>query len=213
MIIHSFVIVLMLLHPVTRLGCPQESSKTVDDRNQVARLIEVIDHGSQKEQQRASRQLVLLAGRNNVGREETIKRLISFVGAPNIRSEIIGSEQKYRAFKVAVAILGELRATEALDILVACLDCNDLQAGDSAARHPVTVAIARVGEAAIPALTKGFAAESAAVRMQAAEALAIIGGDSAKRVLERALSTEQDEIVRGSIRSALAVVGKRTAKV
>jgi HEAT repeat protein len=100
-------------------------------------------------------------------------------------------------------LLGQVKAVEALDVLIACINCNDGMHGLSAYRFPAFRALIMIGPEAVPKLVKALSDSAASTRGRAASALGEIGGADAKKALEQALISERDEDVVRSIKIAL----------
>ena len=101
-------------------------------------------------------------------------------------------------------ILGELKAVEALDLLIDHLDLNDGLFSASMYHQPVVPAVESMGEVAVPKL--GFALKhhpNRDVRLAAALCLADIDGSAALQELNSALDTETDKCVRRFITFSL----------
>lgn len=101
-------------------------------------------------------------------------------------------------------ILGELKAVEALDLLIDHLDLNDGLFSASMVHQPVVPAVENMGEVAVPKL--GFALKhhpNKQIRLAAALCLADIDGPEALHELNSALALETDQCVRRFITIAL----------
>ena len=101
-------------------------------------------------------------------------------------------------------ILGELKAVEALDLLIDHLDLSDGLFSASMVHQPVIPAVQEMGEVAVPKL--GFALKHHPrrdIRLAAALCLADIGGSEALRELNSALNSETDKCVRRFITLSL----------
>lgn len=101
-------------------------------------------------------------------------------------------------------ILGELKAVEALDLLIDHLNLNDGLCSASMVHQPVVPAVESMGEVAISKL--GFALKhhpNRDIRLATALCLADIGGSEALVVLKDALNSETDECVRRFITLSL----------
>lgn len=107
------------------------------------------------------------------------------------------------------AIFGTLKAVEALDLLIGCLDCNSGEASSSAGAYPALRAAIRIGPDAVPKLSAAlFSSPDPHIREFAARALSTIGGKDAKAALERASLTEKDQAVTANIKMSLAAIGR-----
>jgi hypothetical protein len=155
---------------------------------------------------------------DDAGRDEAKKRLLSIAGkSPEMRGEVIKAllgvlddpHATYRTWGDAAGLAGDLRATEAIDRLVARLDYNDGTVGLSAAHFPALKAVISIGEAAIPKLEKALAEGRPSIRGQSARALGAIGGSRSRQALTRASTTETDEEVKAYIQNALLQMNKR----
>jgi HEAT repeat protein len=105
--------------------------------------------------------------------------------------------------------LSELRAVEALDLIVGHLDHKGLFSSFSLNMRPMVDAVVGFGEAAVPYLEKALSGDRILVRKEACVALANIGGARAQKVLEKALQNESDEAVIKSIRGGLSEIAIR----
>ncbi len=112
--------------------------------------------------------------------------------------------KNFAAWRAAAELLGELKATSAISILVAHLDYNDGAVGLSLSHFPAVEAIIRIGEPAVPELIRALSSERSAVRSNAARALGEIGGFLSREALQKSLQTEIDPEVRFYIQAALS---------
>jgi HEAT repeat protein len=102
------------------------------------------------------------------------------------------------------AILGNLKAVEALDLLIDHLDLTDGLFSASMVHQPVVPAVQRMGEVAIPKL--GFALKhhpKRDIRLAAALCLLDIDGPQALKEVNSALDSETDPCVRRFIMLSL----------
>jgi HEAT repeat protein len=90
-----------------------------------------------------------------------------------------------------------------LDVLIACIDCNNGLSGLSFDRFPALKAITMIGPEAVPKLTEALRDGRPTTRSYAAVALGEIGGSDAKKALDHALLSERDKEVVISIQIAL----------
>lgn len=155
-----------------------------------------------KERDHARNELRSLAKESDESREQVIRTLIELVEQSNERSRLT-SGVHYDAWSFAVELLGELKATESIDALIACIDCNDGIEGLSLTHHPALKAIITIGPAAIPRLTEALRNAPPETRRYSALALGMISEPEAKAALESALPLEQDNDVLTCIKIAL----------
>jgi HEAT repeat protein len=161
--------------------------------------------GSEQERSHAKRRLLSAARSSREKRREVVEALISIV-------ELYTDEDQTVSFPVwrdAVELLGNIRAKEAVDVLVNHLTCSGGTVGYSIGGRPAVVAIVRIGESAVPKLADAMSDRRAAVRESAAQALGIIGGPHAKEILEQALLRETEDQVRRLLEIELSSLSKQ----
>lgn len=192
---------------VVNLPVRQDSAGT----NKAGDLVQKLQVAGEAEQEKVKKELSLLAEESAESREQVIQELIIRVKGSDVRSRLT-SRAHYNAWKSAVDLLGQLKATEAIDVLVECIACNDGIAGLSNDRYPALKAILAIGHEAIPKLTQALSNnDDPATRIFSASALGQLGGDEAKEALEQALLSEQNTEVAASIRVALKTTLKSSA--
>jgi len=103
------------------------------------------------------------------------------------------------------SLLGDLQATEALDLLIANIDFTDgWSASISESHFPAVVAILRIGQPAIPKLHTVLSNDPKSHRRKfAAFCIAYIGGSQAKTALKSAMSSETDPCVKDFLKVSL----------
>ena len=103
------------------------------------------------------------------------------------------------------SLLADLKATEALDLLIANIDFTDgWSASISESHFPALAAILRIGQPAIPKLQVVLSnAPESHKRKFAAFCIAYIGGGQAKTALKNAMSTETDPCVKDFLKVSL----------
>ena len=176
--------------------------------NNAAILVRKLQSDREGERAQAKKGLRLLVQASAQSREQVIRELIKLVrgSEPILRAS---STAHYDAWTYAAELLGQVKAVEALDVLIACLDCNNGMHGLSSYRFPAFRAVIMIGSGAVPKLIDALSNSGASTRGRAASALGEIGGADAKKALEQALSSERDEDVIRSIKIALR---KRSGK-
>jgi HEAT repeat protein len=170
--------------------------------NKAAILVRKLQSDHEGERAQAKKGLRSLARASAQSREEVIGELVKLIGGsePVLR---VTSAPHYDAWSFAATLLGQVKAVEALDVLIACIDCNDGIHGLSSDRFPAYKAVIMIGSDAVPKLIKTLSDRGASTRGRAALALGEIGGTDAKNALEDALISERDEDVVRSIKIAL----------
>ena len=176
--------------PILPRATTQARGKSNED---LARLISNLYSANQQDRGLTKRQILTIAKESEVNRVRIIDELIALL---NQRKTPAGTW-----YDVA-DLLGELRATEAIDELVRQLDYNNGVIGFSNSHWPAVRALIKIGDAAVPELARALNEGTASIKGRAASALGAIGGSEAKRALERALEKERDESIREAIRRA-----------
>jgi hypothetical protein len=113
--------------------------------------------------------------------------------------------ENYFLWLHGASILADLKATEALDLLITNLNLSDgWSTSISEAHVPVLVAVLKIGLPAIPKLQIVLSSDPQAYRRNfAALAIAYIGGTQARRALTNALPGESDPCVKNFLRISL----------
>ena len=108
-------------------------------------------------------------------------------------------------------LLADLKATEALDLLIANIDFTDgFSTTISESHFPALVAIVRIGQPAIPKLQAVLSNDSESDRRKfAAFCIAYIGGDHAKMALKTALPRETDTCVKTFLQISLTAFNNK----
>jgi HEAT repeat protein len=145
---------------------------------------------------------LLLLGEDPECRKEIIRELLRAMNEqnPNVETD----RSSYFLWSNGAAILGDLKAVEALDLLIEHLDLNDGFFSASMAHQPLVLGLEKMGIVAVPKL--GIALQhhmSRDIRLSAALCLADIGGTEAMDALKKALDTETDQCVRRFITLSL----------
>lgn len=141
-----------------------------------------------------SQALLSKARRTQRCRTEVVQALIK--GMEQASQNIKNSYDNYFFFQHGANLLAELKATEALDLLVANIDLND-NYPSSLDDFPALVAIFRIKEPALPKLQVLLNKDLDPGRRKfAALAIAYIGGSQARKALTSALLHETDPCVK-----------------
>jgi hypothetical protein len=185
---------------VATLTSAQVKEKNGPQLDQVVR-----DLRSDKESERANakKALLTLANKSAANRESVIKELVRIIKSPRRSEEFVKDPTLYLEWREVTDLLGSIRAVEAIDDLVECLDCNNGVFGLSPDLFPATRAVIRIGQEAIPRLSQVFEHRPPLTRYLAAIALSQIGGDMAKIALEKAMRIEKDKDVASTIKNLL----------
>jgi HEAT repeat protein len=91
-------------------------------------------------------------------------------------------------------LLGDLKATQALDLLISHLAMDDGDYSESMAHQPALWGVIKIGSSAVPKLENALVhSPDPAMRWSAIYCLSFIGGHSAVMVLRRAFPLEHNE--------------------
>jgi hypothetical protein len=136
-------------------------------------------------------------------RTQVVQALISSMAqATNLAAN---NYENYFLWVHGASLLTELKATEALDLLIANIDLTDGWSASITPYHtPALVAIVRIGPPAIPKLQIALRNDAVPYkRKMAAFCIAYIGGSQARRALTNALPAETDPCVKNFLRLSL----------
>lgn len=128
-------------------------------------------------------------------RKEIISELLRAMDKQDLN--FLTDRASYFLWSKGSAILGDLKAVEALDLLIEHLDLNDGFFSASMSHQPAILGVEKMGVVAIPKL--GFALQhhpNRDIRLAAALCLVDIGGVEAMDALKQALGSETDQCVR-----------------
>ena len=138
-----------------------------------------------------------------VCRYEVIQALIGNMA--QARDPAGNQYENFFFWQSGASLLGELQATEALDLLIANVDFTDGWSASISRYHfPALAAILSIGQPAIPKLQVVLGNDPKSHRRKfAAFCIAYIGGGQAKTALKSALSTETDPCVKAFLKVSL----------
>jgi len=161
----------------------------------------------------AKKRLLAIAQSGTEQRGKVVKALIEFV--EDLLSKVAGGAREMAGW-VGTNLLGELKATEAVDMLIKYIDHDyRYQNGmiDYAYPTPSCGALVSIGEPAVPKLAEALSrAEAWSVRMVAAITLGYIGGSAAQAALEQARPKETNVQVKTAIQLAQWWVTRKATK-
>lgn len=183
-----------------------------NNTNGVPLLMQKLYSDDTSEREKTKQELLALAKTSSEARERVVHSLIEVVATPNPTGQGSMSVVPFEVWKDACELLGELKAIEAVGVLVEHSDRTNPIAGLSISRVPAVKALITIGDAAVPDLSKALFAGRPAVRGKAATALGEIGGHEAKEALQRASITEKDEEAAVYIQMSLRIVSSRDNK-
>jgi len=119
------------------------------------------------------------------------------------RTLFLAVPARYSEWMAAIDILGETQATEALDTLIDCLDCNDGKSTLGIGLFPAARSLVKFGDQALPKLEEALRQKPFGIRLIAVRTLKVIGGEKARQILSEALKAATDEYVGDTIRNLL----------
>jgi hypothetical protein len=157
------------------------------------KLIQDLRFGNESERSAAKVILVEQSSKSVTARATLINALLPSIKGPNRSVEFMRNPDLYKQWRPVVELLGTIRAVEAIDYLIECLDCNTGLFSLSPDTFPATRAIIRIGDQAIPALSRAIEDRTPLERYLAAVALTEIGGEKARAIVEKAARREKDK--------------------
>jgi hypothetical protein len=176
--------------PVTRVygvGCVNESSD-------IRMALQQLYSGEFTPIKQARNTLLGDAKRSSACRKQVIRALMDEMDKPDLDLE--RQISNYYIWREGSQLLGELKATEALDLLISHLDMTNGFHSFSQVFQPAILGVRQMGPAAIPKLTVALRQSSKPnVRMAAAFCLTGIGGVSAMNALQQAQGREPNKCV------------------
>ncbi|MGH9967131.1 MAG: HEAT repeat domain-containing protein [Pyrinomonadaceae bacterium] len=127
-------------------------------------------------------------------RKEVVRALMESMDKPDLNFE--REISSYFVWREGSQLLGELKATESLDLLISHLDLTNGLHSSSKVFQPAILGVRQMGPAAIPKLAVALLqSPKAGVRMAAAYCLTDIGGVSAMNALRHAQDGEANKCV------------------
>jgi HEAT repeat protein len=143
--------------------------------------------------------LVRFAKSSERNRSEVIKALTDMLDDPAINNALGSAD----VWHTASEVLAELKAIEALDVLIRHLNYTDIVRSYSLWSMPTLRAVVSMGKAAVPKLATALAEGPTLIRARAISAIGLIGGREGRDALESALRTETDPIIQNQILAEL----------
>jgi hypothetical protein len=159
---------------------------------------------------KVSESLLNKARTSNKCRTQIIQALISTLAQAT--DPAANQYENFFLWLHGASLLADLKATEALDLLIENIDFTDgWSAKISESHFPSLVAIGRIGQPAIPKLRVVLGNDPEPHRRKfAAFCIAYIGGGQAKMALKSALPREVDPCVKGFLQVSLQAFNNKT---
>lgn len=171
-------------------------------RENLSNSLNHLSLGTQPEVNHAKQILIDTSSRSPSCRSEVISLLMSAMDKPSI--DFKDDEGSYYLWLYGAEILGDLKATEALDLLISHLSSSTATFSTSMKHQPAIRGVIKMGPVAIPKLNAVLVDNSdPKMRHSAVYCIATIGGPTAVQSLKRALPSETDKCVSRFIRVSL----------
>jgi hypothetical protein len=189
-------------HPSQSPTVGVEFHTTCFARNHLSEALKALSFGDQEQVDQTKQLLLDDAKRSPNCRAEIIAALMKAMDKPNL--DLKGDESTYNLWVHGAELLGDLKAVEALDLLISHLDLTNGTFSSSMRHQPALRGVIKMGPIAIPkleAVLKGNPDPD--MRFSAVFCIATIGGPSAVRSLREALPGESERCVSRFIRVSL----------
>lgn len=156
---------------------------------------------SNDEVQRAHNTFIKAAGKSAGCKQQIVSLIMQAMDKPGL--DIRRNQGDYYLWREGSTLLGELKATEALDLLILHMGMSDGEWSVSMVHQPALGGIIEMGPIAIPKLRVVLGSQDPAMRHNAVYCIAQIGGPAAVRVLKQALPSESDKCIQRFIQASL----------
>lgn len=191
---------------------PQSNTASAACRTQV-NVVAAIDKLSsevQSETELVRKSLIHESIESPACRAEVVNGLIQAMNKPNLN--FVFDRRSFYLWSNGSVILGELKAVEALDLLIEHLDLNDGEFSASMSHQPAYQGVTLMGVLAIPKLSLALQHKNQRIRLASALCLTEIDGPDAVTALENALKTETDQCVRRFIEISILILEKERSR-
>jgi hypothetical protein len=173
-----------------------------DESGNIGIALRHLSSGEYQQIRQARNTLLSYAHQSSHCRKEVVRALIEGMDRPNLDFE--RQLSNYYLWREGSQLLGELKATEALDLLISHLDMTNGFHSASMVFQPAIQGVRQMGQAAIPKLVIALRQDpKARLRLAAAYCLTDIGGKSAMDALRQARDGETNQCVANFIRISL----------
>jgi HEAT repeat protein len=178
---------------------PQPVCLTKDEIDAAVRTLSV---GSQLEVDKATVTLLNTARKSQDCRSKIVAGLVAEMDKPNL--DLKHNRTDYYLWRYGAPILGELRAYEAVDLLIRQLETNDGLWSSTMVHQPALNGLIRMGPLAIPKLsTIVLESPDPHARRDAVFCIASIGGLPASVALKKVLPSQSDPCVSHFVRVSI----------
>jgi hypothetical protein len=172
------------------------------NQEEFSKALEAFETGTSTDGDRAKQRLLEISGKSYQCRGEIIRALVKAMDQPNV--DFRSDPRIFHVWRYGGEILGDLKAVEALDLLISHLSRTGWTFSTSMKHQPALKAVIKIGEPAIPKLDEVLRQHSdVQMRHSAVYCIASIGGPAAVQTLKNALPLETDKCVSRFIRISL----------
>lgn len=187
-------------------GNPISFQRCLSDSG-ISTALQTLSHGTYQDQQKAVARLQADAGRSVTCRKRVITSLISAMDQPNL--DLTGGTPQFFLWHYGTQLLADLKATEALDLLIANFERHD-GSGFPFNHYPALGGVIGMGDIALPKLQIALRDNpNPFTRRLTVFCIALIGGHSAQQILRQALDKETDSCVASCIRATLSAFNNK----
>ena len=182
----------------------RDSSPTCLSADEISNALRQFTSENASEILQAYDLLLAKSGESQRCRAEVVAALMKALDRPNL--DFTADRDSYYLWRYGAELLGELKATEALDLLIPRLVLVNKMAFSTSMNHqPALKGVVKMGAAAIPKLDAALRSNpDTGVRFYSVVCIAMIGGPGAASSLREASNSESDECVRHIISVSLA---------
>lgn len=190
-------------------GIETNSSLECLSESEIATALQEMSSAQTSSEQQSIKKLLFENGnRSTRCRKQVVAALISAMDKPNL--DLVRDRPSFYLWHYGTELLGDLKAAEALDLLIKHLDLND-GTPFPMNHHPALVGVIRMGSIALPKLNTALTqSPDRYMRRYAVFCISSIGGLSARQVLMQALPSESDRCVSEFIRASLNAFNNRS---
>lgn len=175
--------------------------------SEVSTALQTLSHGRYEDQQKALALLKVNAARSTQCRKQVITSTISAMAQSNV--DLTGGTPQFFLWHYGTQLLGELKSTEALDLLIGNLTRHD-GSGFPFNHYPALGGVIDMGEIALPRLQIELRSNpDRFTRRLTVFCIALIGGRSAQEILTRALEEEKDSCIASCIRASITAFNNK----
>ena len=167
--------------------------------------------GSYDDAQRARATFLRAASKSARCKRQIVSSLMKAMDRPGL--DITRDQASYYLWREGSTLLGELKASEALDLLISHMGMNDGEWSVSMVHQPALGGIIEMGPIAIPKLRAVLNSPDPASRHDAVYCITQIGGPSAVQTLKQALPSESDKCVKRFIQASIKSLDNEKKKL